>query len=96
MRSPYPIAGTIYGPTKATEPQTAEKDGKRYERAYRFRYGIRYIGIKGYAGDTDYAFRELFIQFFDLSFIILPDYIIRPIFSVRSVVEFHLIPPPLL
>ena len=43
-----------------------------------------------------YAFRELFIQFFDLSFIILPDYIIRPIFSVRSVVEFHLIPPPLL
>ena len=43
LRSPYPIAGTIYGPT-----------------------------------------------------IILPDYIIRPIFSVRSVVEFHLIPPPLL
>ena len=32
LRSPYPIAGTIYGPTKATEPQTAEKDGKRYER----------------------------------------------------------------
>ena len=79
MRSPYPIAGTIYGPTKATEPQTAEKDGKRYER---------YPPL--------YAFRELFIQFFDLSFIILPDYIIRPIFSVRSVVEFHLIPPPLL
>lgn len=28
LRSPYPIAGTIYGPTKATEPQTAEKTGK--------------------------------------------------------------------